>query len=79
MSFRFTDDDCRREGTCNCGFCKRISVTAEKVIRDCDYGDCRQTADRHCPRFGYPACQRHAHANCIHASGAECTTQRQSR
>jgi hypothetical protein len=79
MSYTFIDTDCQTAHTCMCGFCKRWEHirTADIIVRDCDYGDCRTTATTHCPRFGYPVCDRHAHANCHnHAKGAECTTLR---
>lgn len=73
--FQLITDDCRRANSCVCGFCKWAVVTAQKIIRSCDYGDCHRTATGNCPRFGYPVCPRHAHANCHnHAKGAECTT-----
>jgi hypothetical protein len=75
--FAFTNEDCRRAQTCMCGFCKWATIEAGKVTRSCEYSDCRKAPTGHCPRFGYPVCSRHAHANCHnHAKGAECTTQR---
>lgn len=56
--------ECVRARECVCGLCK-AGMSRDAVRPQCDFGDCRNPATRHCAKFGYPICDRCAATNAL--------------